>query len=296
MNRGGTYNARYIPYNCIKMTNSPPRWNSKLVRYLIITVAIIVVTLWLFNTPVGLLGKADGVGYAVCHRISERSFHIGDRPLPLCARCSGMYLGAMVGLTYLAITGRKKQNFPKWGVAIPLILFVIAFGVDGANSYLYLVKSIAPGPVANIPNLYIPNNLLRILTGSGMGLGLAVILLPAFNQSVWLQAEEKPALTWKNLPIIISLTLIVCLLVMTESPFVLYPAAFISAAGVIVLLTMVYTIVWIMLTKQENSFANFRQLWFPLVAGFTIAILQILVIDLLRFWLTGTWGAIPMVP
>jgi uncharacterized membrane protein len=263
-------------------------------RYLIIPAALIVITIWLIDTPPGLLGKADGIGYAVCHRISDRSFHIGDRQLPLCARCSGMYLGAMIGLTYQAITGRKRQNFPRWSVGIPLILFVIAFGVDGANSYLYLVKSVAPGVVENIPNLYIPNNVLRILTGSGMGLGLAVILYPAFNQSVWKEAEEKPALNWKGLLIIIAITVCVDLLVLTESPIVLYPAAFISAGGVIVLLTIVYSIVWTMLTGQENKFTRLRQMWLSLLAGLTIAVLQILIIDLLRLGLTGTWGAIPL--
>ena len=60
----------------------------------------IVLVGWLLNTPAGILGKADAIGYAVCHRIGERSFHIGGRSLSLCARCTGMYLGAMVGMVY----------------------------------------------------------------------------------------------------------------------------------------------------------------------------------------------------
>ena len=250
------------------MTDKTSRWNSKVVRILIIAVACIVLSIWLLSTPGGVLGKADGIGYAVCHRIDERSFHVGDRALPLCARCSGMYLGAMTALTFLAVTGGKKQNFPPWSVSIPLILFVVAFGVDGTNSYLYLIKSVAPGALANIPNLYIPNNLLRIITGSGMGIGLAAILFPAFNQSSWVEAEEKPALTWKGLLVISVVTLAIDFLVTMESPIVLYPAAIISVAGVIILLTMVYTIVWIMLTGQENKYTNLRQMWLPLLAGF----------------------------
>lgn len=276
------------------MANNKLKILASRARYLVILAALVVITIWLINTPPGLLGKADGIGYAVCHRIPERSFHIGDRQLPLCARCSGMYLGAMIGLAYQAIVGRRRQNFPLWRVAIPLILFVVAFAVDGANSYLYLVKSVMPDVVAKIPNLYIPSNLLRILTGSGMGLGLAAILYPAFNQTVWVTAEEKPVLDLKGLLITVGLTVGVDLLVLTESPVVLYPAAFISAAGVLVLLTMVYSIVWIMLVKQDNSFTRFRQLWLPLVAGLTIALIQILLIDLFRLGLTGTWGAIPI--
>ncbi len=263
-------------------------------RYLIIPSALIIITLWLLNTPVGILGKADSIGYAVCHRISERSFHIGDRQLPLCARCSGMYLGAMTGLVFQFITAGKRQKFPPWSVAIPLILFLLAFGVDGGNSYLYLVKSVAPGALANIPNLYIPNQVLRLFTGSGMGLGMAAIIFPAFNQSAWLQAEDKPALDWKGLLIVVGVTIVINLLVLTESPIVLYPVAFISAGGVIFLLTIVYAIVWIMLTRQENKYTAWRQMWLPLLGGLTVAILQILVIDLARLWLTGTWGPIPL--
>jgi hypothetical protein len=35
-------------------------------------------------------------------------------------------------------------------------------------------------------------------------------------------------------------------------------------------------------------------LWLPLLAGFTIALIQTAGIDMLRLWLTGTWGAFPL--
>lgn len=272
----------------------PSKRFSTFARYLVIPAAILVISAWLINTPPGLLGKADGIGYAVCHRISERSFHIGDRQLPLCARCSGMYLGAMIGLTYQVIARRRRQNFPPWSVSIPLVLFVIAFGIDGANSYLYLIKTIAPGALSQVPNLYIPNNTLRLFTGSGMGLGLAAILFPAFNQTVWVEADERPAITWKDLLILVGILVLANFLVLTENPIVLYPVAFISAAGVIALLTMVYTIVWTMLMQKENQYSHLRQLWLALLAGLTVAFIQVLAIDLLRFWLTGSWGAFPL--
>ncbi|MCS7009797.1 MAG: DUF2085 domain-containing protein [Anaerolineales bacterium] len=272
---------------------SPKRLVS-LARYLIIPAGLIVITIWLLNTPPGLLGKLDGIGYAVCHRIPERSFHVEGRPLPLCARCSGMYLGAMIALIYQSIVSPYHQKFPRWPIAIPLILFAVAFGIDGANSYLYLIKSVSSGPLTQIPNLYIPNNTLRLFTGAGMGLGLSALLYPAFNQTVWNQPDDRPALTWKDLITLVGLIVIVNLLILTESPLILYPAAFVSAGGVVVLLTMVYTIVWIMLMGEENRFVHLRQLWLALLAGLTIAWLQILLIDLFRFWLTGTWGPIPL--
>jgi hypothetical protein len=74
-------------------------------RYLVVAALILVFIGWLLETPSGLFGKLDAIGYAVCHRIPERSFHIGDYQLPLCARCSGMYLGAVTGLVFQSILG-----------------------------------------------------------------------------------------------------------------------------------------------------------------------------------------------
>jgi uncharacterized membrane protein len=37
-------------------------------------------------------------GSFVCHQIAERSFHLAGAQLPVCARCTGLYAGAAVGL------------------------------------------------------------------------------------------------------------------------------------------------------------------------------------------------------
>ena len=261
-------------------------------KYLVIVAALLVLIGWLINTPPGLFGKFDAIGYAVCHQISERSFHIGNYRLPLCARCTGMYLGAVIGLAFQSITGWKRGKTPHWSILTILAVFVIAFGIDGANSYLYLLKQVSPGILPKIPNIYIPNNTLRLLTGSGMGLGIAVMLFPAFNQSIWADYDEKHAALpgWKAFGFLLGIQVILDLLVLTESPLVLYPVALISALGVWLLLTMVYTIVWVMIMGQDNHFTKLRQLWLPLLAGFTIALIQTAAIDMLRLWLTGTWG------
>lgn len=264
-------------------------------KYLVIAAAVLVFTGWFINTPPGLLGKADAIGYAVCHRISERSFHIGSIQLPLCARCSGMYLGAVTGLVFQSIIGWKRLKIPHWSILALLAVFVTAFGIDGSNSYLYLLKQISPGILPNIPNLYIPNNTLRLLTGSGMGLGIGVMLFPAFSQTIWSDGIEKPAISgWKWFGLLLGIQLVFDLLVLTESPIVLYPLAIISSLGVWLLLSMVYGMVWVMIMRQDNRFTKLRQLWLPLLAGLTIAMIQTAAVDALRFWLTGTWGAFPL--
>jgi uncharacterized membrane protein len=244
---------------------------------------------WLLNTPGGLLGKADAVGYAVCHRIDLRSYHLSVRQLPLCARCTGMYLGAMLGLIYQGIVGRRKSGTPPLVVLVLLGILVLAFAIDGLNSFLHLNPLVQLFP--NLPHLYTPDNTLRLLTGSGMGLAMAAALYPAFNQTVWKDWHPDPALTsLRSMGVLLLLALLVDLLVLSDNPLILYPLALISAAGVIVLLSMIYTMVCLMVLRAENRILRLQELILPLTGGFGLALVQIILLDVVRFMLTHTWG------
>ncbi len=265
-----------------------------LTRWFVPMALLLVLAAFLFITPPGLLGKADGIGYAVCHRIDERSFHLFGRQLPLCARCTGEFNAAAVTLIFLGIVSRRRSNMPLKGILGVLVFFLLAFGVDGSNSYFYLLKENYEGVLPQIPNLYVPNNALRLLTGSGMGLAMASVLFPLVNQTIWRNTDERPALTWKEFGILLGIILLVDLGILSEQPVILYPIAFLSVLGVLALLSMVFCIVWVIIMRQENTFETPKQLWMPVIAGLTLTFLMILVIDLLRLNLTGTWGGFPL--
>jgi uncharacterized membrane protein len=265
-----------------------------LTRWFVPLAAILAFAVWFYITPPGLLGKADAIGYAICHRIDERSFHIGERQLPLCARCTGEFNAAAISLLFFAFVSPRKSGMPGWRLGAPLLLFFLAFAVDGTNSYLYLLKQTADGALQNIPNLYIPNNTLRLFTGSGMGIALASILYPAFNQSAWKESDPQRALDGKKLGILIVMIFLIDLAILTEHPVILYTVAILSVLGVLALLIMVFSMVWVMMMRQENMFADIREMWMPLLAGTTLTFLMISAIDLLRFTLTGTWGGFPL--
>lgn len=266
----------------------------RVTQWIVPIAAFLALAAWMYIAPPGILGKMDALGYAVCHRIDERSFHVDGRQLPLCARCSGTFTAAFVGLAFQAIVARRRAGLPPKRIIIPLALFFLAFAVDGANSYLYLLKE-TTGELAGIPNLYVPNNTLRLFTGSGMGLAMSLFIYPAFNQSVWRDADFTAAIgTWKPLAALVGIMLALDFAILTESPLVLYPIAILSPLGTLALLAMVFTIAWIMVMRQENSFVSFHQLWLALSAGFTLAMILVLGIDLFRLQLTGTWGGFPL--
>ena len=241
----------------------------KLSRHsLIYGIAAVIILLWWVYTPPGLLGKADAIGYAVCHRIGERSFHIAGRQMPLCARCTGMYLGSTLGLAYQFITQPRKAALPPRKILAVMAFIVIFWAVDGTNSYLHLFP--------NAPGLYQPNNVLRLLTGSGIGMVVAMALFPVFNQTVWSEYDPRPAVAgFHTLGKLALMTLAMDALVLSEHPLILYPAALISAAGVLILLSIVYGMILLMLTKAENKIQTFQQVSLPLAAGLIFAILQV---------------------
>jgi uncharacterized membrane protein len=237
---------------------------------------------WILNTPPGLLGKADAVGYAVCHRIDLRSFTISNRQMSLCSRCSGMYLGAMLGLIYQGIIGRRRTGIPSWKILVPILIFALLFIIDGVNSFL----SFFPGA----PGLYEPNNTLRLLTGTGMGLAIAVALYPTFNSTVWRLIDPRPALqNFASFILLIALAAALSFIILLNIPIVLYVLSLISAAGVLILLTLVYTMIIMMVFKVENGYNQVSQMVYALIGGITVALIQIGLLDFVRYFFTGTW-------
>lgn len=246
--------------------------------------AALVVMPWLALTPPGLLGKADAIGYAVCHRIEARSFHLGERPLPLCARCTGMYLGAVAGVVTLMALGRGgRAGLPRWPVLLALGGLIGVMGVDGVNSYLTFFP--------NAPTLYAPNNTLRLLTGTLAGVSLGALVWPAVNQVLWAAWDPRPALTgWREVGLLVAAALGVTLAVLTEDPAVLYPLALVSAGGVWALLAALHLTIGVMLTGGNLGLTHPAQAVRPWLWASLSALAQIALIDAGRYAVFGTWA------
>ena len=81
-------------------------------------------------------------------------------------------------------------------------------------------------------------------------------------------------------------------LVLTDNEWVLYPLALLSAVGVVMMLTLLDTIILLIVIRRENRVANWRGAALPLLAGATLALAQVAVIDAGRFAVFGTWGGL----
>jgi len=264
-----------------------------LTKWLVPIAAIIALSGWIYIAPPGLMGKLDAIGYAVCHRLSSHSLFVDGIQFPLCARCTGEFNAAAIALILQGFVSRKKSKLPNRGIIAVLILFFLAFAIDGSNSYLALLKQSYGTPFMKIPNLYVTNNVTRVFTGSGMGIAMASVLYPMYNQTIWRVPEDKPALEWLQFGLLVGIVLLFDFGALSNLDPILYFIATLSTLGVLALLTMVFSIVWVMIMKQDNAFDHLRQLWLPAVAGLTLAFILIISIDLFRFNLTHTWTGFP---
>jgi uncharacterized membrane protein len=249
-----------------------------------VMLALIAILFVLLAPPHGILDKADRAGFAVCHQIPERTFWIAGRPLPLCARCSGTYLGALAGLLVLTLRGRgAATRLPAWRFLLVLALFVLAWALDGANSFL----SFFPG----LPHLYEPRNLLRLVTGTLEGLALAAVLLPVLNLAFWAAPTGTRSIeSWADLGWLLAGGAAVIALVSSEWPPLLYPLAITSGVTIVVLLGLVNSMLAVILMRREARMAGRGQAIAPLLLGMVLAVAELTAIGLARDALTARFG------
>jgi uncharacterized membrane protein len=63
----------------------------------------------------------------VCHQIPERSFHISGYPLAVCARCTGIYGGFLLGVLIYPIFKRLEKSAlpPRWILVVGILPTII---------------------------------------------------------------------------------------------------------------------------------------------------------------------------
>ncbi|MDX1615695.1 MAG: DUF2085 domain-containing protein [Candidatus Promineifilaceae bacterium] len=233
------------------------------------------------------LEGADVVGYAICHRITDRSFSIADRQLPLCARCTGIYLGISLTFGLLFLAGRtRRTELPSMKLLLVMVSLVGLMGIDGFNSYSHFFP--------DAPHLYEPRNWLRLLTGMGAGLAMGAIVFPGLNQTLWREQVRLPSLeNGRELAALIALALGLVGLVLSNQPLLLYVLGIVSAVGVLMVLTAINTMSLLIIIKRDAQADTGRQAIAPLLIGLTLALIEVGVISYIRYAYTGTMTGFP---
>ncbi|MBN1484671.1 MAG: DUF2085 domain-containing protein [Chloroflexia bacterium] len=233
---------------------------------------LLLLLLALFLFP---LHAGEGLGFwgaGVCHRIQQRTFVIGGAAMPLCIRCSGIYLGFLSTFVVSFLRGRRRPaNLPPPGVLLLLLLFLAAVGVDGLNSYL----SLFPG----LPHAYEPHHTLRLLTGTLEGIALAGVFMPILHMSLWQQPSEQRSIpNLGELGWILLAVTPLDLLLLWHPRYSLYPLSLLSLAGLFLALGLVNTLLVAVASRRIGRVHRWAEvlallLWGTLLASFEMAAL-----------------------
>jgi len=256
-----------------------PRW--KHTPWLGVVLPLFIILLIIAAPPWSIQGKARLVGYGVCHQIPKRSFQPGGTPLPLCARCSGTFLGGFLGFATIWAMGRGRAALiPPVKILVVLVGFVLFMGVDGLNSFMSFFPS--------SPHLYKPSNLLRMISGTLNGLALSIVLHPILNLTLWRNPEQRQAVEgFRSLGRILAVATLLVVVVNAEWAATFYPLTILSALSVIFMLTIINTTILTIALRRENTFQGWRDALPFFLWGIVLSIVEIGVIDLLRAWLTS---------
>ena len=111
----------------------------------------------------GFAYSAYAIGRIVCHQLSERSFHLWGTPLPVCARCTGIYAGAAIAA--VALTARRSQlGNASWSPSRARVILIAAL-IPTAVTLLYEWST---GDM--------PAHSIRALAGAPIGAAVAWII------------------------------------------------------------------------------------------------------------------------
>ncbi len=249
-------------------------------------------------TPPGVLTMADYVGAAVCHRLPEHTFHLAGRPLPLCQRCSGMFPGALTGLlVHWGLWRRRRaRGFPRWPLMLAAGLGAATWVLDGFNSFTSdpRLAGLLPWPEGVGIFGYAPQPWLRLLTGALMGVAMSILLVPAFNQSFWADAEDVPTVrSWSELAFLNAVVLAMAAIIFLARPWLLVPIALYSAAGVMTLFTLLGAMLFVIVLRRDATLQSWREAWVPCVWGLVFALAVVGGMNLLRWFAIGTVDGVP---
>jgi uncharacterized membrane protein len=165
----------------------------------------------------------------ICAQLPTHTLRPGGVALPLCARNTGIYTGSALAFGIPRARGRQRAMLPPPPPLIALLVMLIAvMALDGLNS---VAVDLA------LPHLYAPNNALRLATGLGAGIALALLLAPVIARARFGAADPRPPLVHlRDVLPCLGAALPAYIVVRSVAPWTLYPIAFLSNAGLLAVL------------------------------------------------------------
>jgi len=123
-------------------------------------------------------------GSILCHQRPERSFHLFSVQMPVCARCTGIYVGGAFVAAAIAIRRRVTRRSRKRQVASGQSRDAVRRGlwIDPRQARTVLLLALLPGAATLLYEWttgVVPGNAIRAISGLPLGAAVAWIVCSA---------------------------------------------------------------------------------------------------------------------
>jgi len=244
-------------------------------RPLVAAVLGAIVLLFALLSRWPLDAKLRLVGAACCAQAPTRTLVIGGSLMPVDARDAGIYLVGLLTLGMALVVGRGRAGrFPPANVAALLAGLFMAMIIDGVNSSLQ---------ARGLHHFYPTTNAIRVLTGAGAGLALAMLGIPVVNRVVWRRpGDEAFAMGYGELAGFVAAAAVVVAMLLSPRPWLYYPLSILSILGVLAGWGLINAMVIAVATRREHRAVSMADGGLLLLAGVVLTLCEVGAIDLLR--------------
>jgi uncharacterized membrane protein len=231
-------------------------------------------------TPGSILEKITWLNSGVCPQRPGHSYFFDGQQMPLEARMVGIFGGFLLTFLGLWLVGRGRAlQWPGRRLSLVLAGLVLIMVLDGLNSTALEL---------GWPVLYQPQNWLRVVTGAVSGVGMAGLLLPVINLTLWRRGYLTPTFR-RGREIIYALipALLLALGTILGWGPLFWPLSLLAVGGVITMLVMFNLIILAIVFRRENAVSSFYGLLAPATLVVLLSLGQMALFALLRLALGG---------
>jgi uncharacterized membrane protein len=167
----------------------------------------------------------------------ERTFSIDSFYMPVCSRCTGIYLGIFLSILTLILLERKiKGEFPSIKIVLVSIGAFLLMGADVVLSTFKLIQS---------------DNVIRLSTGFLTGWFMVLLLFPLANNVMFKRLVKKNYLdNWKKFLVwLVSYAALAAAFIFTYKYAIIF-WSILSILGLIIFVSLILFILFFSLNRR----------------------------------------------
>jgi len=177
------------------------------------------------------------------------------------------------------------MRWPSWKILGGGAGVLALWALDGTNSLLAFLR---------LPHLYEPSNILRLITGTGEGMVLALLFWPFFVRATWETGEDIPVLqNGRELGGLGVLGAGLVVAVDQGGDWIRYWLGILSTFSVLLLLSLVLSVAARLALGREQSARGWKDVLLFGGLGGGLALLLIAGVDFVRYTWLPPLGPIP---